>query len=216
MSRRSRRITLAIVVGLVVLVVFQLSRLKVDPPSVDGDDIWTATVKKGSMLWQVRGIGTLVPASHSTKLVARVMVQDSFIGDMKLNQNAEVDVQNVTMVGHVSYINPSTSNAMRNVDITLDADLPAGLGANLQVDAFIELGKLEDTLYVGRPVHANQNSLMGVFRVVHDGGQAMRVNVKFGRASVNTIEVLDGLKPGDRILLSDMSAWDNFDQIRLR
>jgi HlyD family secretion protein len=193
-----------------------LSRLKVDPPSVDGDDIWTATVKKGSMLWQVRGIGTLVSSGHSANLIARVMVPDTFVADMRLNQNAEVDTRNVTTLGHVSYISPSSSNAMRSVDIMLDSPLPVGAGANLQVDAIIELGKLDNIQYVARPVHANQNSLIGVFRVVDDGGRAVRVDVKFGRASVNAIEVLSGLKEGDKIIPSDMIAWDNFDQIRLR
>ena len=206
---------MATVVGLLALVIFQLSGLIVTPPGVDGDDIWTATVKKGSMLWQVRGTGTLVSSGHSANPVARVMVPDSFVGDMRLNQNAEVDARSLTTMGHVSYISPSPSNAMRSVDITLDYALPAGVEANTQLDAIIELGKLENILYVVRPVHANQNSLMGVFKVVDDGGYAVRVNVKFGRASVNTIEVLDGLKDGDKIIPSDMTSWDNFDRIRL-
>jgi hypothetical protein len=216
MSRTWRKTTLATIAALLILVVFQLSRLRVTPPSVDGDDIWTATVKKGSMLWQVREVGTLVPSGHSTNPIARVMVPDSFVGDIRLNQNAEVDVRNLTTMGHVSYISPSPSNATRSVDITLDDALPAGLGTNLQVDAIIELGKLENILYVARPVHANQYSLIGVFKVVDDGGHAVRVNAKFGRASVNTIEVLDGLKEGDKIIPSDMTTWDNFDHIRLR
>ena len=216
MSRTWRKTTLATIAALLILVVFQLSRLRVTPPSVDGDDIWTATVNKGSMLWQVRGIGTLVPSGHSANPIARVMVPDSFVGDVRLNQNAEVDVRNLTAMGHVSYISPSPSNATRSVDITLDDALPAGAGTNLQADAIIELGKLENILYVARPVHANQYSLIGVFKVADDGGHAVRVNVKFGRASVNTIEVLDGLKEGDKIIPSAMTAWDNFDHIRLR
>jgi hypothetical protein len=215
MSRTWLRTTLATIAALLILVLFQLSRLKVTPPSADGDGPWTATVKKGSMLWQVHGIGTLVPFGHSANPVARVMVPDSCVGDMRLNQNAEVDARDLTTMGHVSYISPSPSNAMRSVDITLDYALPAGVGANTQLDAIIELGKLDNILYVARLVHANQNSLMGVFKVVDDGGYAVRVNVKFGRASVNTIEVLDGLKEGDKIIPSDMTSWDNFDRIRL-
>jgi multidrug efflux pump subunit AcrA (membrane-fusion protein) len=119
-------------------------------------------------------------------------------------------------MGHVSCISPSPSKATRSVDITLDYALPAGVRANLQVDAIIELGRRDNIFYVARPVHANQGTLIGVFKVVDDGGQAVRVNVQFGRASVNTIEVLDGLKEGDKIIPSDMTAWDNFDQIRLR
>lgn len=216
MSRKWRRTTLATIAALLILVLFQLSRLKVTPPSVDGDGIWTATVKKGSMLWQVRGIGTLVASDLSANPVARVMVPDSCVGNMRLNQSAEVEARNLTTKGHVSYISPSPSNATRSVDITLDYALPAGVGTNLQLDAIIELGKLDNILYVARPVHANQNSLIGVFKVVDDGGQAVLVNVKFGRASVNTIEVLDGLKEGDKIIPSDMSAWDNFERVRIR
>ncbi|HEY6387287.1 MAG TPA: hypothetical protein VIX91_16555 [Candidatus Acidoferrum sp.] len=193
MSRTWRRTTLATIAALLVLIIFQLSRLKVDPPSVDGDGIWTATVKKGSMLLQVRGIGTLVPSGHSANLIARVMMPDSSVGDMKLNQSAEVDIRNVTIIGQVNYISLSPSNGARSVDITLDSALPDGSGANLQVDALIELGELDNILYVARPVHANQNGLIGVFKVMDEGGRAVRVNVKFGRASVNTIEVLDGL-----------------------
>jgi hypothetical protein len=216
MSRTWRRTTLATITGLLALVIFQLSCLRVTPPSADGDDVWTATVKKGSMLWQVRGIGTLIPSGHSANPIARVMVPDSFVGDMRLNQNVEVDARNLTTMGHVSYISPSPSNATRSVDITLDDALPAGVDTNLQVDAIIELGELENILYVARPVHANQNSLIGVFKVVDGGEHAVRVFVKFGRASANTIEVLDGLKEGDQIIPSDMSAWDNVDQIRLK
>lgn len=216
MPRTSRRIIWAIVAGLLALVVFQLSRLRVTPPSADSESIWTATVKKGSMLWQVRGSGILIPSVHSANLIARVMVPDSFAHDIRLNQNAEVDALNLTTMGHVSYINPSPSNAMRSVDISLDSALPISAGASLQVDAIIELGKLSNILYVERPVHAYQNNSMGVFKVVDDRGNAVRVNVNFGRASVNTIEVLDGLREGDMIIPSDMSAWDNFDQIRLR
>jgi HlyD family secretion protein len=84
MSRTWRRTTLATIAALLVLIIFQLSRFKVDPPSVDGDGIWTATAKKGSMLWQVRGIGTLVPSGHSANLIARVMMPDSSVGDMKI------------------------------------------------------------------------------------------------------------------------------------
>jgi HlyD family secretion protein len=118
--------------------------------------------------------------------------------------------------GHVSYINPTPSIGMRGVDIALDSALPEGVSADVQVDATIELGKLKNIFYVGRPVHANQNSSIGVFKVINRGEEAVRVNVKFGRAAVNTIEVLQGLKEGGKIIRSDMSAWDNFDRIRLK
>jgi hypothetical protein len=145
-----------------------------------------------------------------------VKVFDSRAGEVRLNQTAEVDTRKGIVKGHVSYISPSPSNELRSLDITADSNLPEGVTANLQVDATIHLGTLKNILYVGRPIHANPNSSIPVFRLVGGGEQAVRVVVKFGRTSVNTIEVLDGLKEGDKILLSDMSAWDNSDRIRLR
>jgi len=105
---------------------------------------------------------------------------------------------------------------MRSVDIALRSPLPEGVDASLQAEGTIHLGTLENILYVGGPVHANQNSSISVFKLVDGGEQVVRVIVKFGRASVNMIEVLDGRKEGDKIIPSDMTAWDNFDQIRLK
>lgn len=93
--------------------------------------------------------------------------------------------------------------------------LPKDVGTGQEVDATIHLGRLEDILYVGRPVHAHPYRTLPVFKVVDDSQRAVRVVVKFGRAEVNVIEVLDGVKEGDRIMPGDMSAWDNFDQIHL-
>ncbi|MGB6886452.1 MAG: hypothetical protein WBE10_20535, partial [Candidatus Acidiferrum sp.] len=119
---------------------------------------------------------------------------------------------------HVSRIDPSVINGTVTVDVMMDQPFPPGSGArpDLSVDGTITLENLADVLYVGRPVHGQSDSTIGLFKLVDDGSEAERVNVKLGRSSVNTIEILGGLKVGDQVILSDMSAWDSFDRIRLK
>jgi beta-lactamase regulating signal transducer with metallopeptidase domain len=188
----------------------------IDQANVDRSTIWIDTVKKGPMLRQVRGLGTLVRAEDSTNLVARVILPDFMTHDVQLNQNAVVDTRKGLVKGHVSHISPTPSNGMRSVDIALDAALREGVSADLAIDGTIDIEKLEDVLYVGRPIHSTPNTSISLFKIISDGTGAARVNVKFGRASVQTIEVLDGLKAGDKIILSDMSTWDKVDQIHLK
>jgi HlyD family secretion protein len=107
-------------------------------------------------------------------------------------------------------------NGTVTVDVTIDDPLPPGARPDLSVDGTITLENLKDVLYVGRPVHGQADSTIGIFKIIDDGAEAVRVNVKLGRSSVNTIEVVQGLKVGDKVILSDMSAWDNFDRIRLK
>lgn len=131
MSRTWRRITLATIAGLLALVIFQLSRLRVTPPSVDSYDSWISTVEKGSMVLEVRGQGLLISAQNPSKLVARVNGLDSRAGELRLNQSAEIDTRKEMVKGHVNYVSPSPSNELRTVDIAVDSPLPAGVGANL-------------------------------------------------------------------------------------
>jgi hypothetical protein len=187
-----------------------------DTPNVDRSTIWTDTVKKGSMVWQVRGLGTLVRAEDSANLVARVTLPEFMTADVRPDQNAAVDTRKGLVKGHVSRVSPSPSGGTRTVDIALDAALPEGVGVDLPVSATIDIGKLENVIYVGRPVHGAANSSVSLFKLASDGAEAQRVTVKLGRASVQTIEVLDGLKPGDQIILSDMSQWDQANRIHLR
>jgi multidrug efflux pump subunit AcrA (membrane-fusion protein) len=102
------------------------------------------------------------------------------------------------------------------VDVELPGILPAGARPDLTVDGTIELENLQDVLYVGRPVHGQPETTVGLFKLTGDGSEAVRVNVKLGRASVNSVEVLEGLNAGDLVILSDMSNWDSYDRIRLR
>jgi beta-lactamase regulating signal transducer with metallopeptidase domain len=187
-----------------------------DIPTVDLNSIWIDTVKRGPMLRQVRGLGTLVRAEDSASLVARVAIAVVQAAEVKPNQNATIDTRKGLVKGHVTGINASALDGTRTVYISLDGPLPSGAAADLPIDATIDIERIDNTLYVGRPVHSAANSTLALFKIVKDGAEAERVNVKFGRLSVNAIEVLDGLKEGDKIILSDMSPYDNADRIRLK
>jgi beta-lactamase regulating signal transducer with metallopeptidase domain len=187
-----------------------------DIPTVENNSIWTDTVKRGPMVRQVRGLGTLVRAEDSAGLVARVALPLVQAADVRPNQSATVDTRIGIVKGHVTGINASASDGTRTVYLSLDGPLPEGAVADLPIDATIEIEKLDNILYVGRPVHATANSTISLFRLAKDGAEAVRVNVKFGRSSVNTIEVLDGLKEGDKVILSDMSTYDTADLIHLK
>jgi hypothetical protein len=188
-----------------------------DIPTVDNTTIWTDTVKRGPMLRQVRGLGTLVHAEDSAGLVARVALPTVMTADVRPNQTATIDTRKGLVKGHVTGINASSSDGRtRTVYVSLDGPLPEGAGADLPIDATIDIEKLDNILYIGRPVHAAANSTVSLFKLVKDGSEAERVSVKLGRSSVNAIEVLDGLKEGDKIILSDMSNYDNADRIRIK
>ena len=113
-------------------------------------------------------------------------------------------------------IDPSVQNGTVTVDVAIDGPLPAGARPDLSVDGTIELERLNDILFMGRPAFGQDQSVVGLFKVGSDGSTAERTQVKLGRSSVNTIEVLSGLKVGDQVILSDMSAYDAYDRIRLK
>jgi beta-lactamase regulating signal transducer with metallopeptidase domain len=188
-----------------------------DIPTVDNTTLWTDTVKRGPMLRQVRGLGTLVRAEDSTGLVARVVLPIVMTADVRPNQTATIDTRKGLVKGHVTGINASSSDGRtRTVYVSLDGPLPEGAGTDLPIDATIDIEKLDHILYIGRPVHAAANSTVSLFKLVKDGSEAERVSVKLGRSSVNAIEVLEGLKEGDKVILSDMSTYDNADRIRIK
>ena len=163
----------------------------------------------------------LARAADPKKLKAEIKIAETQAKDIALGQSASIDTRNGVVPGHVSRIDPSVVAGTVTVDVALDASLPAGARPDLSVDGTIEIENLKDVLFVGRPVHGQANSTIGIFKTVCatcplNDTEAVRVNVKLGRSSVNTIEVVDGLKVGDRVILSDMSAYDNVDRIRLR
>ena len=150
------------------------------------------------------------------KLKAEIKIAETQAKDVVPLQKASIDTRNGIVNGHVSRIDPSVINGTVTVDVTIDEPLPPGARPDLSVDGTITLENLKDVLFVGRPVHGQSDSTIGLFKIIDDGSDAVRVNVKLGRSSVNTIEILDGLKVGDKVILSDMSAWDAFDRIRLK
>jgi HlyD family secretion protein len=158
----------------------------------------------------------LARVADPKKLKAEIKIAETQAKDVAPGQKATIDTRNGVVTGHVSRIDPSVVNGTVTVDVTITDPLPNGARPDLSVDGTVELENLKDVLFVGRPVHGQADSTIGIFKLVEDGSEAVRVNVKLGRSSVNTIEVVQGLKVGDKVILSDMSAWDNFDRIRLR
>lgn len=160
----------------------------------------------------------LARVADPNKLKAEIKIPETQAKDVRIGQKATIDTRNGIVDGHVSRIDPSVQNGTVTVDVSIDKPFPPGSGAraDLSVDGTVELENLKDVLYVGRPVNGQSDSTIGLFKLVDDGSEAVRVNVKLGRSSVNTIEIRDGLKVGDKVILSDMSQWDAFDRIRLK
>lgn len=158
----------------------------------------------------------LARVADPKKLKAEIKIAETQAKDVQIGQKATVDTRNGIVNGHVSRIDPSVVNGTVTVDVTITEPLPNGARPDLSVDGTVEISNIKDVLYVGRPVHGQEASTIGIFKIIDDGAEAVRVNVKLGRSSVNTIEILDGLKVGDKVILSDMSAWDAFDRVRLK
>ena len=148
-------------------------------------------------------------------LKAELRIAETQAKDIQVGQSAAIDTRNGVIPGHVTRIDPAVENGTVTVDVALDGALPRGARPDLTVDGTIELERMDDVLFVGRPVFGQEESVVSLFRVEADGTHASRMRVSLGRASVNTIEVLEGLQPGDRVVLSDMSTWDQFDRVRI-
>jgi HlyD family secretion protein len=157
----------------------------------------------------------LARVANPTKLKAVIQIAETQAKDIQLGQPASIDTRNGLVPGRVSRIDPSVQNGTVSVDVSLTGPLPKGARPDLSVDGTIELEHLNDVVYVGRPAFGQENSTVGIFKLDPDGVYATRVQVELGRSSVNNIEILKGLKPGDRVILSDMSQWDANDRIRL-
>jgi HlyD family secretion protein len=157
----------------------------------------------------------LAKVSQPSKLKAELKIAETRVKDISIGQSAVIDTRNGLIDGHVSRIDPSILNGTVTVDVSLKGPLPAAARPDLSVDGTIQIEKLDDVVYVGRPVFGQQDAAVQLFKVDPDGRYANRVKVTFGRSSVNTIEVKDGLKVGDKVILSDMSAYDSYDRIRL-
>jgi len=148
-------------------------------------------------------------------LIAELKIAETQARDVQIGQPALVDTHNGTASGTVMRVDPAVQNGTVTVDVKLTGDLPKGARPDLSVDGTIDLEKLDDVLYVGRPAFGQENSTISLFKLDPDSKGAVRVPVKVGRASVNAIQVIEGLHEGDTVILSDMSRNDNTDRIRL-
>ena len=158
----------------------------------------------------------LARVANPNRLKAEIKIAETQTKDIQIGQKAEVDTRIGIVQGRVVRIDPSVQNGTRTVDVALTGDLPKGAVPDLSVDGTIELERLNDVLFMGRPAFGQDQSVVGLFKINADGVNAERVQVKLGRSSVNTIEILSGLKVGDQVILSDMSAYDAYDRIRLK
>ncbi|HEX6739362.1 MAG TPA: HlyD family efflux transporter periplasmic adaptor subunit [Vicinamibacteria bacterium] len=163
------------------------------------------------------GPGTnLARVAQPNKLKAVIRIPETQARDVLVGQLTDVDTRNGHAKGKVARIDPAVQNGTVTVDIALVGELPKGARPDLTVDGTIELERLDDAVFVARPAQSQAEGLITLFRMEPDGVHASRVKVQLGRTSVSTVEILDGLKPGDEVILSDTSAWDGFDRIRLK
>lgn len=164
---------------------------------------------------QVQPGTNLARVADPSKLKAEVRIAETQAKDIAIGQIAQIDTRNGIVEGRVARIDPAVQNGTVLVDVSIINELPKGARPDLSVDGTIELERLNDVIYVGRPAFGQEKSTVGIFKLAEGSNDAVRLQVQLGRSSVNTIEILRGLQPGDRVILSDMSQWDANDRIRL-
>jgi HlyD family secretion protein len=169
-------------------------------------------VEEGQKVLAGTALGKVAQPSH---LKAELKIAETQAKDVTIGQPAVIDTRNGLVKGKISRIDPAVLNGTVTVDCRLEGALPAGARPDLSVDGTIELMRLDDVVYMGRPVFGQADSKVSLFKMEPEGKYANRVQVALGRASVNTIEVKSGLNVGDRVILSDMSAWDQYERIKL-
>jgi multidrug resistance efflux pump len=164
--------------------------------------------------WAQSG-ATLARLVEPGKLKAVLRIPETQAKDVAIGQAAAIDTRNGIARGKVYRIDPAVQNGTVTVDVSLGGELPRGARPDLSVDGTIEVERMDDVLHVGRPAYGQANSAVGLFKLTPDGTEATRVNVRLGRTSVNTVEVVGGLEPGDKVIISDMSRWDGHDRVRV-
>jgi HlyD family secretion protein len=164
---------------------------------------------------QVLPGSNLARVAEPGRLKAEIRIAETQARDVQIGQIASIDTRNGIIPGKVTRIDPAVQNGTVTVDVALEGQLPRGARPDLSVDGTVELERLTSVLFVGRPAFGGEQSTLGLFRLEAGGAGARRVQVKVGRSSVNTVEILEGLNEGDQVILSDMSAWDAFDRVRL-
>ncbi len=161
------------------------------------------------------GPGTnLARVADPSELKAELRIAETQTRDIRIGQYAEVDTRNGIVRGTVSRIDPASSGGTVGVDVTLEGELPPGSRPDLSIDGTVRLEELNDIVYVSRPAFGQENSSISLFKLMPDG-EAIRTPVKLGRTSVSTVEILEGLQPGDQVILSDMSTWDEYQRVRV-
>jgi HlyD family secretion protein len=165
---------------------------------------------------QIAPGANLARVADPTRLKAEVRVAETQAKDIQIGQRASIDTRNGLIEGSVTRIDPSVQNGTVTVDVALVGELPLGARPDLTVDGTIELERLENVTFVGRPAYGSEQSAVGLYRLDSAGAYAIRTNVRLGRGSVSSVEILGGLAPGDRVILSDMSQWDDTNRIRLK
>ncbi len=163
-------------------------------------------VSPGTMLAKV------VEPEH---LMATLKIAETQARDVQMGEPVSIDTHNGLVGGTVMRVDPAVQNGTVTVDIKISGELPKGARPDLSVDGTIDLERLDNVLYVGRPAVGQENSSISLFRLSPGGQEAARVSVKVGRASVNSIQILEGLREGDTVILSDMSRWDSTDRVRI-
>lgn len=164
---------------------------------------------------QVAAGTTIAKVANPKRLKAELKIPETQAKDVQLGQAAQVDTHNGVIQGRVVRINPSVQNGTRTVDVALEGDLPAGAVPDLSVDGTIDLERIANVLFIARPAFGQEKSAIGVFKLEPDGRSASRVQITIGRSSVSNVEILQGLKEGDEVVLSDMSRWEQYERIRL-
>src|SRR5436189_792110 len=157
----------------------------------------------------------LARVADPTKLKAQIKIAETQAKDIQPTQQAIVDTRNGVVKGHVTRVDPAVEQGTVTVDVAFDEPLPKGARPDLSVDGTIELERLDNVVFVGRPAFGQENNTVGMFKLLNGTSEAVRTPVKLGKSSVNTIEILNGLQPGDQVILSDTSAWDAHERIRL-
>jgi multidrug resistance efflux pump len=188
----------------------QLNALKVRA-GIDGDLV-DLPLQVGQHVLPGTELAKVIQPNH---LIAQLKIAETQARDVQIGQPALVDTHNGTVAGQVMRVDPAVQNGTVTVDVKLTGELPKGARPDLSVDGTVDLERLENVMYVGRPAFGQEESTISLFRVDPDGKGGVRVPVKVGRASVNSIQVLEGLHEGDTVILSDMSRYDNTDRIRL-
>jgi HlyD family secretion protein len=157
----------------------------------------------------------LAKVAQPEKLKAELRIAETQAKDIEVGLVASIDTRNGIIEGEVMRVDPAVLEGTVTVDVALIGGLPKGARPDLSVDGTIEIERLENVLYVGRPAYGQAESTIGLFKMLEDGETCVRAQVRLGKSSVNTIEIIEGLVEGDQVILSDTSAWDAYDRIRL-